>query len=576
MLDRAVPEYSAWNPGLEADLPRRYQALETIHRPDNVSSRLAEIPELRALTGLEEEELVAFRAERLVLQELIVRVTADIMVLEGEEEEVLGHHFRRITLKILFDYLSPHLPVFQQEFDRLYAAIHDKADEILAAAFAPEPVVTDPEPATFLARWLGRRPAPQRQTDRRSLEERHHDAIQSIKQQGLAAQDELEQAVYKSAYRVLSSIAAIQGHIGVDREVLARLITRHACNDYGSRIIGRLLAPHVERAMQQEGYERVPLADEPILISLKGASAAGKSSLRHLLRHTLQDLGVQPEQYGTITPDIWRRLLLDYEALGEAYKYAGRLAGKEVKLIDAKLDRYIRDKARRDRTIPNLLIDRFRFDSFSSETVARILDDTYAKYVATMHIYYIITPPEATVERGWQRGLERGRYKAVSDFLGHCVESYDGMPRVFFKWMGSPRPRFKYVFLDNSVPKHTPPAVIAHGTRQVLHILDPQGLVNLERYKKINTAATCPDEVYPGGDSLTVARNCTFLKQCIAKVPEVRFVDRASGEMYLRATSGRFAVEDAVLLHAKRHDPELAELFAELGVPEHRMRILPG
>ena len=568
MLDRATAEYSAWNPGLEADLPRHYRPLETIHRTANVSSDLAEIPELRALTGLEEEELVAFRAERLVLHELIVRVTADILVHEGEQEEVLGHNFRRIVLRILTDYLTSQLPAFQQAFDRLCASIRGRAEEILDAAFAPEAEAGDPEPVSLLARWLGRRPAPPRPPDRRSLEERHHDAIQAIKQRGLAAQDELEQAVYKSAYRVLSSIAAAQGHIGMDREVLARLITRHAGNDYGSRLIGHLLAPHVERAIEREGYDRVPLADEPILVSLKGASAAGKSSLRHLLRHTLQDLGLPPDRYGTITPDIWRRLLLDYEALGEAYKYAGRLAGKEVKLIDAKLDRYIRDKAQRDRTIPHLLIDRFRFDSFSSETVPQLLDGTYAKYVSTMHMYFVITPPEATVERGWQRGLERGRYKAVSDFLGHCVEAYDGMPRVFFKWLDSPRPRFKYVFLDNSVPRHTPPEVIAHGTREVLYILDPLGLVDIERYKKINTAATCPAEVYPGGDVLAVANNCTFLKQCLAKVPEVRFVDATSGKTYLRAGSGRFAVEDAELLQAKRQDPELAALLAALGVPE--------
>ncbi|WP_111415034.1 hypothetical protein [Billgrantia lactosivorans] len=567
MPDREAAEYSAWNPGLEADLPRRYRPLETIHRPENVSSRLAEIPELRVLTGLEEEELVAFRAERLVLHELIVRVTADILVHEGEQEEVLGHNFRRIVLRILADYLTPQLPAFQQAFDRLCASIRGRAEEILAEAFAPEPEAGDPEPVSLLGRWLGRRPAPPRPPDRRSLEERHHDAIQAIKQRGLAAQDEQEQAVYKSAYRVLSSIAAVQGHIGLDREVLARLIIRHAGNDYGSRLIGHLLAPHVERAIDREGYDRVPLADEPILVSLKGASAAGKSSLRHLLRHTLQDLGLPSDRYGTITPDIWRRLLLDYEALAEAYKYAGRLAGKEVKLIDAKLDRYIRDKAQRDRTIPHLLIDRFRFDSFSSETVPQLLDGTYAKYVSTMHMYFVITPPEATVERGWQRGLERGRYKAVSDFLGHCVEAYDGMPRVFFKWLDSPRPRFKYVFLDNSVPRHTPPEVIAHGTREVLHILDPQGLVDIERYKKINTAATCPAEVYPGGDVLAVANNCTFLKQCLAKVPEVRFVDPTSGKTYLRAGSGRFAVEDAELLQARRREAGLAELFAALGVP---------
>ncbi len=569
MTDRDGPEFSAWNPGLEADLPRRYKALETIHHTANVYSRLADIPELRALTGLPEEELVAFRAERLVLHELIVQVTADVVVLEGEEEELLGQHFRGIALKILSDYLAPRLPAFQQAYDRLHDEIHGRVGDILAAAFAPEPTRIEPEPDSWLSRWFGKRRAPRhQQADHRSLEERHHDVIRVIKDKGLAVRDELERAIYKSTYRVLNAIGATQGHIGVDRELLARLITLHVCNDFGSRHLGRQIAPHVERAMNVEGYARLPCAREPILISLKGASAAGKSSLRPFLKDTLRDLGIQPDQYGTISPDIWRRLLLDYEALGEAYKYAGRLAGKEVKLIDAKLDRHIRDKAQHDRSIPNLLIDRFRFDSFSLDRVPRLLDATYAKHVATMYFYFVVTPPEATVERGWERGLARGRYKAVEDFLGHCVEAYDGMPKLLFKWLDSRHPRLEYHFLDNSVPKHTPPTTIAHGTREVLHILAPLGLVNIDRYKKINTLATCPAEVYPDDDSLAIARNCAFLKQCLAKVPEVRFVDEATGQPYLKASAGRFSVVDPAILRAKWADQELAELFATLGVPE--------
>ena len=567
MADRDGPEFSAWNPGLEADLPSRYKSLETIHRPANVYSCLSDLLELRALTGLAEEELVAFRAERLVLHELIVQVTADVLVLEGEEEELLGLHFRSIALTILSDYLAPHLPAFQLAYDRLYDEINARVDGILAAAFAPEPTDTDPKPDSLLSRWFGRGRPAQQAVEPRSIEERHHDVIRDIKEKGLAAQEERERAIYKSTYRVLNSIAATQGHIGVDRELLARLITRHVCNDFGSRHLGRQIAPHVERAMHAKGYGRLPCAREPILISLKGASAAGKSSLRSFLKDTLRGLGIQPDQYGTVSPDIWRRLLLDYEALGEAYKYAGRLAGKEVKLIDAKLDRYIRDKAEREGSIPHLLIDRFRFDSFSMDKVPRLLDATYAKHVTTMYFYFVVTPPEATVERGWERGLTRGRYKAVEDFLGHCVEAYDGMPKLLFKWLDSRHPGLEYTFLDNSVPKHTPPTTIAHGTREVLYILAPLGLVNVDRYKKINTLATCPAEVYPDDDSLAIARNCTFLKQCIAKVPEVRFIDEATGQPYLQALAGRFSVVDPAILRAQREDPELAELFATLGVP---------
>ncbi|MDX1465067.1 MAG: hypothetical protein R3215_05125 [Halomonas sp.] len=568
MPDRAGLAFSAWNPGLEADLPRHYQALETIHHPANVDSRLADIPELQALTGLAEEELVAFKADRLVLHEVIVQVTADLVVLEGEEEERLGQHFRDIARTILSDYLAPHLPTLREAHARLHEEVHARVGDILAAAFAPEPTPVTPEPASWLSRWRGQRRAPPPPRPPRTIEERHHEVIRGIKETGLAARGDRERAIYKSTYRVLNSIASRQGHIGVDRALLARLITRQVCNDFGSRHLGEKIAPHVERAVEIEGYSRLPNAREPILISLKGASAAGKSSLRPMLKNILRDLGIQPDHYGTVSPDIWRRLLLDYDALGEAYKYAGRLAGKEVKLIDAKLDRYIRDKARRDRSIPNLLIDRFRFDSFSLDRVPQLLDATYAKYVATMYFYFIVTPPEATVERGWERGLARGRYKAVEDFLGHCVEAYDGMPRLLFKWLDSRHPRLEYAFLDNSVPKHTPPTTIAYGNREVLHILAPLGLVNIDRYKRINIQATCPAEVYPDHDSLAVGRNCAFLKQCLARVPEVRFVDAATGQVYLQVSSGRFSVVDPAILQARKQEPELAELFATLGVPE--------
>ncbi len=568
MADSESPEYSAWHPGLEPDLPARYKSLETIHRPANVATSLSDIPELMALTGLEEEELVAFRAERLVLHELIVQVTTDIVVLEGDEEELLGQHFRGIALKILSDYLDPNLPAFAHELDRLYEEIHRRVVIILAEAFAPEPATAKPGQRSWFARWFGRRHSPRLQPDTRSIEERHLDLTRGIKEKGLAAQHQLERAIYKSTYRMLNAIGSTQGHIGVDRDLLATLITRHVCNDFGSRHLGRQIAPHVERAIELEGYERLPCAREPVLISLKGASASGKSSLRPLLKDFLRALGIHPNEYGTVSPDIWRRLLLDYEALGDAYKYAGRLAGKEVKLVDAKLDRYIRDKAEREQSIPHLLIDRFRFDSFAMEKVPQLLDATYAKYIATMYFYFIVTPPEATVERGWERGLTRGRYKAVEDFLGHCVEAYDGMPKLLFKWLDSRRPRLQYHFVDNSVPKHTPPTTIARGNREVLQILDPLGLVNIDRFQKINIHATCPEEVYPDDDNLSVARNCAFIRQCLAKIPEVRFVDANSGRTYLQASSGRFSVVDGSLLRQQQKNAELAEVFATIGAPE--------
>lgn len=46
------------------------------------------------------------------------------------------------------------------------------------------------------------------------------------------------------------------------------------------------------------------------------------------------------EGYATISPDIWRPLLLYHDALEQAFMYAGRPTGQEVRVIDSKLRRY--------------------------------------------------------------------------------------------------------------------------------------------------------------------------------------------------------------------------------------------
>ena len=80
-------------------------------------------------------------------------------------------------------------------------------------------------------------------------------------------------------------------------------------------------------------------------------------------------MGVNWEDIALISPDIWRKQLLDYGSLGAAYKYAGSFTGEEVQIVDAKLDRHMARKAARG-DMPHLLIDRFRFDSFAPDSDA--------------------------------------------------------------------------------------------------------------------------------------------------------------------------------------------------------------
>ncbi len=463
----AAAEYSAWNPGIDSEIPAAYRELETIYDPANVFTTLEEVDQLAAETGLSPEELVSFRPHRLVLHELIVRITADIVVLEGETEEDLGINFRDIARRIFGHYVIPRLMQIEHAFDTIQTRVEEVTRAELGAALARlDPVAA--APPGWWQRLTGARRKPAAAP--LSRQEREFEMINSFKQRGLGADGELEATVYRSLYRVLGSIASTRGFVGSDLDYLARICVRHACNRLGSRDLGRRVGELVAAAIDAEGYEAIPDAEKPVLISLKGASAAGKSSLRPMLRAMMAELGIERHGYGTISPDIWRRLLLDYDALGEAYKYAGRFTSHEVNIIDNKLDHYIRAKAERQHSIPHLVVDRFRFDSFASEKITRVLHKTYVRYIDTMYMYFIVTPPAATVERGWERGLARGRYKAVEDFLGHCVEAYAGMPKLLFKWLANTRPRYFFEFLDNSVAKGTYPELIARGTQGSMQI----------------------------------------------------------------------------------------------------------
>jgi hypothetical protein len=553
---------SAWNPGLESDIPPAYRKLETIYRPENVTTSLDEVAELLALTGLSAEELVVFRPERLALHELIVRVTADILVLEGEDETELGRNFRRIAGRILRRYIQPRMGELTRTYDQLRetasSRIRRELDETLFKIPTPEPA------RKGLFRSLGskrRRPA---KPGAETTLERERRAIAAFKEQGLAAPDPLSAAVYQSLYRVLGSIAASRGYLGPDPDLLTSLVCNRVCNTRGSTLIGETMTPWIAEAIEGEGYPTVGNADKPLLISLKGASAAGKSSLRPMLKRIMSEKGVVAEGYATISPDIWRRLLLDYEALGEAYKYAGRLTGHELIAIDGKLDRYIRGKAEQQGAIPHMLVDRFRFDSFSSERIAKVLHGTYVQHVDTMYMYFVVTPPHETVTRGWERGLRTGRYKAVEDYLDHSVEAYSGMPRILFKWLAYGRPLYKYEFLDNSVPKGTFPKTIARGTQDEINIFDCSGFVDIERYQKINIRARTPDDVYPEGPQASVANNVAFLRQCIRKIPAVNFIDRATGKAYVSVRQGAFSIIDRDILAAQLRDTERAQIFAAL------------
>jgi hypothetical protein len=258
--------------------------------------------------------------------------------------------------------------------------------------------------------------------------------------------------------------------------------------------------------------------------------------LRPLQKKLAGDIGVEWGDFALISPDIWRKQLLDYGSLGPAYKYAGAFTGEEVQIVDSKLDRHMAHKNRRG-DMSHLLIDRFRFDSFapdSDEAGSNLL----TRFGQTVYLFFVITPPDLLVERAWKRGLEFGRYKAVDDTLAHAVEAYSGIPNVFFIWVRRSDKKIRFEFLDNTVPFGERPRTVAFGDNSTFNVLDVANMLNIERFARINVNASSPASLYTNRNLLTAEHNTAFLQRCIGEFRNVNFVEQATGRIYLHIESG--------------------------------------
>jgi hypothetical protein len=500
--------YGPWNPGIQSQVPRDLAHLATIFRPENVSNTIASARELHGLTGFALSELVVFRPQRLALHELLVRVTADFAVPAGNRIEDLGLNFREIARLLLARYLGPEMDAIVGAYDRARQAARSTIDAALLrlrSGWGPEQI------AEF-ERLAG------------------------------ATGDSAAEAAYRALARVMSALFATQGQAWGTKELIASMAVNLACNDFGSDCIGRAIAPMLERAAREHGYKLLPKQEHPVVINTKGPSASGKSTLRPLLKKLAGDIGVQWSDFALISPDIWRKQLLDYASLGAAYTSAGAFTSDELQIVDQKLDRYMAGKHRRGE-MSHLLIDRFRFDSFAPDS-AEAGSNLLTRFGESVYLFFMITPPEMLVERAWARGLEFGRYKAVDDTLAHAVEAYSGIPNVFFTWVRRADKRIQFEFLDNTVQLGQLPRTVAFGDNETFNVLDVKSMLDVERYARIDVDAAAAECLYSDGAQLAADTNLDFLERCVESFRWVNFADQGSGRVYLRIESGKPTVKD--------------------------------
>ncbi len=500
-------EFGPWNPGIESHVPKELRHLATIFRAENVFTSIAAATELRGLTGFGLGELVVFRPQRLALHELLVRVTADFAVPDGTRIADLGLNFREIARLLLSHYLEPAMSTIVEAYQR---AQRD-ANGCIEPALSRLKRNWGPEEIAEIERLA-------------------------------AASDAAGAAAYKSLARVLSGLFTTQGAAWGTKDLIASMAGGLASNDLGSERIGQTIAPLLQTAAREQGYKLLPRQEHPVVINTKGPSASGKSTLRPLQKKLAGDIGVQWSDFALISPDIWRKQLLDYGSLGAAFKYAGAFTSDELQIVDQKLDRYMAAKNRRG-DMSHLLIDRFRFDSFAPDS-GEAGSNLLTRFGQIVYLFFVITPPAMLVERAWQRGLEFGRYKAVDDTLAHSVEAYSGIPDVFFTWVRRSDKRIQFEFLDNTVRLGERPRTVAFGDNETFNILDVKAILDIQRYARIDVDATAADFLFPDRALLIASKNVDFLKRCVRGFHWVNFAEQTSGRVYLRIERGQPILKD--------------------------------
>jgi hypothetical protein len=461
--------------------------------------------ELSQFTGLSKASLVVFTPWRLMVHEVLVRVTADISIPDGPGSEDLGVHYRQMCDTLIERYIRPGFSDLQDTYEALAARISRNVSQVLTDL--PEQLLPPlPLPITRQP-WYKAIPFLKTSTDASlprtaavTLAERE-EALIALYRNQRDHPDAMLRTVHRALVEVLISVRATHGRIVGGQDLLGQVVTGICCNRLGADELG------------------------------------GKSTQRPRQRELAARIGIDWSQFALISPDIFRKYLLDYASLGNAYKYAGMLTGEELRVVDQKLDRYMAKKARGG-AMPHLLVDRFRFDSFAPESALQG-SNLVTRFGSEIYLFFLVTPPHETVERAWERGLRVGRYKTVDDLLYHNIEAFSGMPDLFFTWALNDDKKVHYEFINNDVAYGDSPTTIACGQDGVLAILDLERLRNIDRYRHINITATSPDEVYlpdPASDS---AGHDAFLRNCLKRLPQVDFADGQTARVYLRIEAGK-------------------------------------
>ena len=530
-------KHDAWNPGLLSTIPPHLNNLITLFNEGNAFASYQNTQEAVHLTGLSMARLADLNFERMAVHELLIRVTAELSVPDGPSYEYLGLQLRGMVETIHHQYLKPELPALIQAYDAFRADAKKDLLSILAGEIDPQRI----DHQTL--GWFGWLKPKKEKNKAASMTSRDQADLNKIQDWTIKAQQEADSkqsAQLAALAEIGRGILGQRGRLSPDHHLIADLALRLFCQDYGTLEVRHLVAPIFDKAVAAEGYRVLPNQSKRIVMNTKGASAAGKSTIRPHQRKLAKRLGIPWKDFALISPDYWRKYLIDYDGLGDDYKYAAMLTGMELAVIDQKLDRLMAEKAKRN-DMPHMLIDRFRFDSFMVSDDGEYESRLLTRFGDMVYLFFVVTPPHETVERAWQRGLTTQRYKAVDDLLYHNIEAYKGMPELFFSWTAVGNKTVHYEFLDNDVPLGDDPRTIAFGENAAMTILDPKAMDKIDRFRHVNIHAKTADDVLEE----TPDHDYGFLRQCITMMGSITWADYATGLVWGEMKNSKWQTADS-------------------------------
>ena len=262
-----------WSPGLSSTIPDRLMPRVTLYDPQNSTVGWDEARGLSEVTGLSQQLLATFRPERLALHHVLIRVMGELYVPDGPIYADLGINLRRMVSEIYLHHVVPSLEHIAADHGQLCR----EAEAIIMGELS-DAVLAKPPASAPLRGFLGRRIRNRPAGPVSSRDERAFDYVD--RWSGGGAADDLHSQCRGALSRTIGAILSRRGGLLVDQGIIVRVATNLVANSAGSELVGRLVAPLFNQGVEALGYRRLPPQADPVVLNAKGASAAGKSSIR--------------------------------------------------------------------------------------------------------------------------------------------------------------------------------------------------------------------------------------------------------------------------------------------------------